>query len=258
MIPPKDSVWPDIQPELVLPVGMTVAEAWTKHSQPNLLAYYDVTDPKQLVPHRGLPDYARGISDGSMEALSIATAGVDENRGNLAELDVLWIRGEPHVMHDLTGDRQTLYEGPWSNFSLQPGEDSMPYFIIRDVEGSRYTKEYITTNNKVTELIHTLYLLMRQNSKATLFLDARYEDGAKLTAFLSKHQFAHDNSLIQIYPYTNRSGAEFVNEVERWKAELSWKRKIWIVPVLNADALPRLAGTRNKELDYHKLLKAGT
>jgi hypothetical protein len=159
-------------------------------------------------------------------------------------------------MHDLTGDRQTLYKGPWSSFSLQPGEE-MPYFIIRDVQASQYTQQYIPTNNKVTELIHALYLLMRKNSKATLFLDARYEDGAKLTAFLSKHQFAHDNSLIQIYPYTNRSGAEFVNEVEHWKAELSWKRKMWIVPVLNGDTLPQLAGIKNKELDYHKLFKAG-
>lgn len=139
---PKDSVWSDIRPKLILPAGMTAAEAWTKHSQPNLLASYDITDPKQLVPHRGLPDYALGISEGSMEALLIATAGVDENRGNLAELDVLWIRGEPYVMHDLTGDQQMLYEGPWSNSSLQPGEE-MPYFSIRDVEGSQYTEQYL-------------------------------------------------------------------------------------------------------------------
>lgn len=139
---PKDSVWSDIRPKLILPAGMTAAEAWTKHSQPNLLASYDITDPKQLVPHRGLPDYALGISEGSMEALLIATAGVDENRGNLAELDVLWIRGEPYVMHDSTGDQQMLYEGPWSNSSLQPGEE-MPYFSIRDVEGSQYTEQYL-------------------------------------------------------------------------------------------------------------------
>ena len=253
MIPPKDS-----RPELILPAGMTKAKAWNRHSQPDIFTFYDATDPKQLVPRRGLPDYARGMSDGSMEALFAATAGVDENRGNLAELDVLWIRGEPYVMHDLTGsDRQMLYEGPWSNSSLQPGGE-MPYFIIQDVKGSQYNEQYITTNNKVTKLMHALYLLRRVNSKATFFLDARYEDGAKITAFLSKHPFAHDNSLVQIYPYTNRSGAEFVDEVERLKAELSWKRRIWIVPVLNADALPRLAGTGYTELDYNKLFKAGT
>ena len=256
MSPLKDSVWPDTQPKLILPAGMTATEAWTEHSQPDLLAWYDVTGSKQLVPHRGLPDYACGISGGSMEDLFNATVGLDGNRGNIAELDVTWIRGEAYVVHDLTGDRQMFYEGPWLNSSLQPGGE-MPYFIIRDVEGSKYAEQYITTNKKVTELIDTLYRLMKINSKATFFLDAHYEDGAKVTAFLSKHPFAQDNSLIQIYPYTNRSGAEFVDEVESWKAEHGWKRKIWIVPVLNADALPRLAGIGYKELNYDKLLQAG-
>jgi hypothetical protein len=234
---------------------MTEAKAWATHSQPELLTLYDVTGSKQIVPHRGMPDYARGIPDGSMGALLTATSGTSEG-GNLAELDVLWIKEKPFVMHDLTGVRQTLYEGPWSTFSLQPWE-KMPHFIIRDVEGAKYTEKHIMTNYVVTDLLSSLREILKQNPKATLFLDARNEDGAKVTAYLSHHSTFTNNVLIQIYPYTNRSGEEFVRLVEALDPEVSWKQKISIVPVLSADMLPRLAGVGRNSLDYQRLFEAG-
>jgi hypothetical protein len=38
--------------------------------------------------------------------------------GNVVELDPLWIARKPYVMHNLTGDRQMLFQGPWAIWTL--------------------------------------------------------------------------------------------------------------------------------------------
>ena len=111
----ENSVWPNIRSVLILPTGMTAAKAWKVHSMPNLLGDFDTkTSAVQLVPHRGIPEYAKAVPDSSMEALRRATVGEKGDGGNVVELDPLWINGDPYIMHDLTGDRQTLVQGAWS------------------------------------------------------------------------------------------------------------------------------------------------
>ncbi|KAH9047091.1 hypothetical protein EDB84DRAFT_1227491, partial [Lactarius hengduanensis] len=136
----EDSVWPKNQSTLILP-EMTVAQAWDIHAMPDLLRDFDAnTTPIQFVPHRGIPEYAKAIPDGSMEALRRAIVGKKGEGGNAVELDPLWITGSPYVMHDLTGDRQTLFQGAWS---MWPPRQPMPHYIQRDVEGAEFTEKYV-------------------------------------------------------------------------------------------------------------------
>jgi hypothetical protein len=56
---------------------MTAAKAWSIHSMHDLLEFDANTSPVkvQLVPHHSIPDYAKAIPDGSMEALRHAIIG---------------------------------------------------------------------------------------------------------------------------------------------------------------------------------------
>ncbi|KAG2062512.1 hypothetical protein BDR04DRAFT_959807, partial [Suillus decipiens] len=68
----------------------------------------------QLVPHHGIHNYAKTIPNGSMEALWHTIISKEGEGGNAVELDPLWIAKKPYVMHDLTGDWQSLFDGPCS------------------------------------------------------------------------------------------------------------------------------------------------
>lgn len=227
---------------------MTVAQAWDIHSMPDLLRDFDAnTTPIQLVPHRGIPD-------GSMEALRRAIIGKKGEGGNAVELDPLWIAGNPYVMHDLTGDRQTLFQGAWS---LWPPGQRMPQYIQRDVEGAKFTEKYVPTNFPVAPLLHCLWELLALNSAGTIFLDGRNEDAAKLVALISNHPAYRNNALVQCYPYTFRNGVEFVDMVGELNPAAGWKRTVAVAPVLNPDTLPTLAGVGRYSLDYAALYTAG-
>ncbi|OJA17299.1 hypothetical protein AZE42_11757 [Rhizopogon vesiculosus] len=159
-------------------------------------------------------------------------------------------------MHDLSDDRQTLVEGPWSLWTPQPGA-RMPKYIVRDVEGSEFTEKYVPTNLSVTELHHCIWELLSYNSGVALFLDGRIEDGAKLAALLSNHPAYFNNALVQIYPYVFRDGGEFAKMVSEFDPAASWKRTVAIVPVLSPDTLPTLARVGRQSLEYSALYKAG-
>ncbi|OAX31906.1 hypothetical protein K503DRAFT_860564 [Rhizopogon vinicolor AM-OR11-026] len=224
----ENSVWPDIQSELILPPGMTTAEAWAKHTMRDLLLDFDAkTSPVQLVPHRGLPNYANAIPDGSMEALRRATVG-----------------------------RKTLVEVPWSLWTPPPGARMLKY-IVRDVESPEFTEKYVPTNLSITALLHGLWELLSYNSAVTFFLNGRYEDGAKLAALLSNNPAYLNNALVQIYPYVFRNGSEFADMVNKFDPAPSWRRMVSIVPVLNPDTLPTLARVGRQSLEYSALYKAG-
>ena len=236
--------------ELILSPGMTTAGAWARHSILDLLHDFDVNFSRvQLVPHRSIPN-------GSMEALRRASVGKKGEGGNAVELDTLWIAGNPYVMHDLTGDRQTLVEGPWSLWVPPPGQ-RMPKPIQRDVEGDEFTEGYVPTNFLVAPLVHCMWELLKLNPAVTLFLDGRNEDAAKLVALLSNHPVYRNNALVQLYPYTFRNGVEFVDMVNDLSPTASWKRTVAIAPVLNPDTLPTLAGVGRNSLDYAILYTAG-
>jgi len=185
------------------------------------------------------------------EALRRAIVGEKGEGGNAVELDPLWITGKPYVMHDLTGDRQTLFEGPWSLWT--PGQ-RMPKYIQRDVEGG---ERYVPTNFPAAPLLHCIWELLLLNSAVTIFLDGRNEDAAKLVALISNHPVYHNNVLVQFYPYTFRNGVEFVDMVGDLNPARSWKRTVAVAPVLNPDTLPALAGVGRNSLDHTALYTAG-
>ena len=218
---------------------------------PDLLEYDANTSPAevQLVPHRGIPDYAKAIPDGSMGALRRAIVGEKGEGGNAVELDPLWIAGKPYVMHDLTGDRWSL----WT-----PGQP-MPKYIQRDVEleGVDFTERYVPTNFPVAPLLRCMWELLSLNSAVTIFLDGRNEDAAKLVALVSNHPVYRNNVLVQFYPYTFRNGVEFVDMVGDLNPAAGWKRTVAVAPVLNPDTLPALAGVGRNSLDYTALYTAG-
>lgn len=247
----ENSVWPNIQPRLILPAGMTAAKAWRIHAMPNLLHFDANIDAIQLVPHCGIPDFAKAIPDSSMEALRRAVDGEKGEGGNTVELDPLWISGEPYVMHDLTGDRQTLFEGVWSQWT--PGRH-MPKYIQRDVEGGEFTERYVPTKFPVAPLLSCMWELLLLNSAVTIFLDGRNEDAAKLVALVSNHPAYRNNTVVQIYPYSFRNGVEFINMVSDLNPALGWKRTVAVAPILNPDTLPTLT---EKSLDYVALYNAG-
>ena len=222
----------------------------------NLLEFDASTPPVkvQLVPHRGIPNYAKAIPDGSMEALRRAIIGKKGQGGNAVELDPLWIAGKPYVMHNLIGDQQTLFQGPWEIWA--PGQP-MPKYIQQDVEGDEFTKRYVPTEISIIPLMHCMWELLLLNSAATIFLDGRNEDAAKLVALVSNHRVYHNNALVQLYPYTFRNGIEFVDSVGGLNPAINWKRTVAVAPVLNPDTLPKLAGIGQTSLDYTALYTAG-
>ena len=256
----ENSVWPDIRSVLILPTGMTAAKAWKMHSMPNLLRDFDAkTCSVQLVPHRGIPECAKAVPDSSMEALRCATVGQKGNGGNVVELDPLWINGDPYIMHDLTEDRQMIVQGAWSQWT-HPAGQQMPNYIQRGVKGAEFTERYVPTSFRITSLAECISNLLSYNSEATLFLDGRNEDSAKLVVFLSQNAAYRNNALVQLYPYTFRNGVEFVeaiNELSPATPAIAWKRNVSIVPVLNPDTLPALAGVGRDSLDYTTLYAAG-
>ncbi|KAH8997062.1 hypothetical protein EDB83DRAFT_924124 [Lactarius deliciosus] len=244
---PISTVWSDIQQStLILPAEMTAARAWDIHSMPNLLCDFDAnTTPIQFVPHRGIPEYTKAIPDGSIEALQRVIVGKKGEGGNAVELDPLWITGNPYIMHDLTGDRQTLSEGPWSRWA--PGQHT-PKYIQRDVEGAEFTEKYILANDPFAPLLDCMWELLLSNSAVTIFLDGCNDDAAKLVALVSNHPAYHNNALVQChcYPYTFRNGVEFVDRVGELNPAADWKRTVSVTPVLNPDMLPALAGVRKQ------------
>ncbi|KAG9311284.1 hypothetical protein JVU11DRAFT_8372 [Chiua virens] len=255
----EDSVWPDDHSELVLPHGVTKAQALAKHSMPHLLTNFDpASSPVQLVAHRGLPDYAKAIPDNCMPALQKATAGEREGGGNLVELDPLWIRGEPYVMHDMSGDRQTLVQGPWSEWIPEPKEE-MPKYIVRNVEGSEFTEKYFLTDLRVTHLEECIRDILSRNPAATLFLDGRDSAAAELVALISRQPAYQNNVLVQVYPYVYPDGSTFESRVNNVfpHADSSWKETVAILPVLNPDTLPILAHLPFQSDNYSALYNAG-
>lgn len=206
----------------------------------NLLKFDPNTSPVQLVPHCGIPDYAKAIPDGSMEALRHASVGQKGEGGNAVELDPLWIAGNPYAMHDFTVNQQTLLKGPWTLWN--PGQPMPKY--IQDVEGSKYPERYIPTKFPVTPLLNCMWELLTLNSEMTIFLDGHNEDGAKLVALVSNHPTFHNNTLVQFYPYTFQNGIEFVDVVGGLNPAPGWQRTVAVAPILNPDTLPTLAGIR--------------
>jgi len=189
-----------------------------------------------------------------MEALRRAVVGEKGEGGNAVELDPLWIDGEPYVMHDLTGVRQTLFQGPWSEWTP---DQPMPKYIQRDVKGDNFTEKYIPTNYPVILLIKCMWELLSLNSAVTIFLDGRNEDAAKLVALVSTLPAFHNHALVQLYPYTFRNGADFVNFVNDFNPADSWKTTVAVAPVLNPETLPILAKVGPNSLDYTALYIAG-
>ncbi|KAG9311283.1 hypothetical protein JVU11DRAFT_8371 [Chiua virens] len=201
---------------------------------PNLLTEFDPTiSPIQLVPHHGLPDYAKGISDSCMTALQSATAGEKKEGGNMTEINHEWINQKPYVIHDATSDQQTLPEGPWSRLP------------------------YNSSNLSIIPLQSCIWDLLSRNSAATIFLNAQNDDGAKLVTLISNIPAFKNNVLVQIHPYVFRDGSEFVNMVTNFTPAIDWKYMVAIVPVLDPDTLPMLAHTPYESLDYDVLYNAG-
>ena len=133
----------------------------------------------------------------------------------------------------------------------------MPNYILRDVKGAEFTERYIPTSYRVTSLAECISNLLSHNSKATLFLDGRNHDSAKLVAFLSQNPAYHNNALVQLYPYSFRNGVVFVKAINELSPAIDWRRNVSIVPVLNPDTLHDLAGVRHDSLDYTTLYAAG-
>lgn len=252
----EDSVWKNSIPEVALPPGLSLEQAWAKHSREDLATEWDPHWDGQLVLHRGDPDNRGGIADLSMVALKNAVSGKAGQRGNAVELDVLWINGVAYVMHDLDGRRQTLQPGAWSLYSADSTEPP-PEFIIRDVEGPHYTNKYVPTGCKMTPLFECMDELLALNPKVTMFLDGRNQDGARLVALLSQNPSYLNNAVIQYYPYTFRTAVEFTDMVETYGAAIGWKRTVKLAPVLNVDTLHLLARQTVSSLNYRELLSAG-
>lgn len=171
------------------------------------------------------------------------------------ELGPLWIAGQPYVMHDLTGDRQTFVEGLRSRWAPLLGQ-RMPKLIQRDVKDDEFTEKYVPTNFPVAPLLDCMWELLL-SKPGSEFLDGRNKDAAKLVALLSNHSAYLNNALVQLYPYIFRNGGEFVDMVNDLKSTACWKRTVAIVPVLNPDTLPTLAGVGRSSLDYTALYTAG-
>lgn len=100
----KDSIWPKVREELILPKGpreglaagldaelkallnkgpaggLTKGEAWFTHSRPYLLTQWTDKWKQQMVCHRGFDSPAFAIVPGAHDALDIAT-------GRLRDLD---------------------------------------------------------------------------------------------------------------------------------------------------------------------------
>jgi hypothetical protein len=69
-----------------------------------------------------------------MEALLCAAVGEKGEGENVVELNPLWIAGKLYVMHDLTGNCQTLVEGPGLL------DQRMSKYIQRDLKGTEFTE----------------------------------------------------------------------------------------------------------------------
>ncbi|KAG5648421.1 hypothetical protein DXG03_004995 [Asterophora parasitica] len=198
---------------------------------PDFVPLWHPTCGPQVVFHRGL--YPEQMPKTTMPALKAAL-----NVGSLVEIDVARLNDDTLIT---CHDRRVLSKE--AHASLNIVDDWVPL----DTHTSDDAEE-------VTPLLLGLTRLVTTNNDATMFLD---DDAAAIVVFISRHMFFSNRVVVQLYPTSYDHSTTSSAKVTSHQPGSSWDRLIALVPILPADALPKLAGVASDCLDYQRLYGAG-
>ncbi|KAJ7236809.1 hypothetical protein C8J57DRAFT_1376248 [Mycena rebaudengoi] len=227
------------------------------HARPNLLlSGLTVTDPVQIIAHRGLFANAAGVPENTWGSYEKAVAVT-----NLLEVDVV-VTSDKHIYcaHDWNTKRVSLLgDRFWSHLhsSVVDGED----VVIRNFKAGKFTNEYIITGEKFLPLELMLLKIFSVNPAATVFLDARFSDSGDVVKWIMDHSEYSDRVVVFVHTFSFIDGAAFSTYVDSLGTPHHWRTTVAVVPVLIPSQLPTVAahclGAEACDSDYYKLYDAG-